>query len=145
SKAREPRDERLYGGEEKGDILHTNSVQVLSSDLKDKFPLFKPGQVLISVRNLNAIALLDMEEEKIVWAARGTWRAQHDAQFLDNGRILIFDNNGSDKTSRVLEYDPQTQKYPWTCESDPPRICHERGMCQRLPNGNTLLVDSERG
>src|SRR5439155_12536962 len=129
----------------RGDILHTNSVQVLDSRLADKFPQFKPGQVLISLRNLNAIAVLDLDEEKVVWAARGIWRGQHDAQFLDNGRILIFDNNGSEKTSRVLEYDPQQQSYPWVYESDPPSICSERGMCQRLPNGNTLMVDSIHG
>src|SRR5262249_16436679 len=74
-------------------------------------------------------------------------RAQHDSQFLDNGHLLIFDNLGSPRGSRVLEYDPQTQAFPWSYpgEISVPFFTSERGMSQRLPNGNTLIVSSEKG
>jgi len=109
--------------------------------------MFKAGQVLISVRELDAIAVLDPDKASGVWAARGPWRAQHDAQFLDNGHVLIFDNLGSNKGTRVLEYDPQSQAFPWSYagENRAPFHTSERGMSQRLPNGNTLIVNSEAG
>jgi hypothetical protein len=128
------------------DILHTNHVRVLRPELASRFPAFKAGQVLISVRQLDTIAVLDTQKRSVVWAVRGPWRAQHDAQFLDNGHLLIFDNVGFLPSSRVLEYDPQTQAFPWSYPDDK-GLFHsdERGMCQRLPNGNTLVVNSQGG
>src|SRR5262249_7698334 len=103
------------------------------------------GQVLFSMRELDAIAVLDVEKGTVVWAAQGPWRAQHDPQFLDNGRLLIFDNLGSDRGSRILEYDPVTQALPWSYPEEDGNSFRStnRGLCQRLHNGNTLIVDSE--
>lgn len=125
------------------DILHANCVDVLSQEMAAQFPMFKPGQVLISVRELDTMAVLDTDSESIVWAARGPWRGQHDPQFLDNGHLLLFDNYGAVIQSRVLEYDPQTQAVTWSYSA--PFLSKTRGMSQRLPNGNTLVVDSEGG
>jgi hypothetical protein len=129
------------------DALHTNFAKVLSRKLAAKFPKFKAGQVLLSMRNLDTLAVLDVDTGKVVWAARGPWHAQHDPQFLDNGRILIFDNLGKPRRSRVLEYDPQSQALPWSYAggNQPDFLTKERGMCQRLPNRNTLVVISEQG
>ncbi len=131
----------------KQDALHTNTIQVLTPELAAKFPQWKPGQLLITMRNLDAIALIDPEKRAVVWAARGPWQALHDAQFLDNGDLLLFDNQGLRKGSRVLEYNPQTQAFPWsyTGEHWGPFFSSERGMCQRLRNGNTLAVNSIGG
>jgi hypothetical protein len=125
------------------DVLHTNSVRVLSRALAPKFPQFQAGQVLLSMRNTDAIAVLDRPTRRVVWAARGVWQAQHDAEFLDNGRLLLYDNSGSPKQTRVLEYDPRTQAVPWAYanENSTPFSAPTRGMQQRLPNGNTLIVD----
>lgn len=129
------------------DPLHANTVKVLSRQLAPKFPNFKAGQVLLTLRNLDLLVALDPDKETVVWGARGPWQAQHDAQFLDNGRLLLFDNLGSARSSRVLEYDPRTQAIPWSYPGDdnPPFLSPDRGMCQRLPNGNTLIVNSEGG
>ncbi|HEY7331284.1 MAG TPA: arylsulfotransferase family protein [Gemmataceae bacterium] len=129
------------------DVLHANAVKVLNPTRASKFPFFKTGQLLVSLRNLDAIVVLDLDSGKVVWAARGPWRAQHDPSFLENGRLLLFDNLGSPKGSRVLEYDPQTQAFPWTYPGDKGTPFHSelRGMCQRLPGGNTLIVNSEGG
>jgi hypothetical protein len=129
------------------DVLHTNAVKVLSRALAPKFPLFKPGQLLISPRHLDAILVLDPDSEKVVWAARGPWHAQHDPSFLDNGHLLLFDNLGSSRGSRVLEYDPNTQSFPWSYpdEHGTRFFSRLRGMAQRFPNGNTLIVNSDGG
>jgi hypothetical protein len=136
---------RLRGDTRGLDTLHTNCVHVLTRELAAKFPQFQAGQVLLSLRNLSTIAVLDLEKRSIVWAAKGPWQAQHDAHFLANGHLLVFDNLGSPRGSRVLEYDPQTQSFPWSyfTENEAPFFSPERGMSQRLPNGNTLIVDSQ--
>jgi hypothetical protein len=128
-----------------GDIFHANSVKVLSPKLARQFPLFKPGQVLLSLREIDAIAVLDVEKRAIVWAACGPWQGQHDAQFLDNGHLLVYDNLGMGDHSRVLEYDPPSQSFPWSYEGEnrEPFLSKQRGLCQRLPNGNTLVVNSK--
>jgi Arylsulfotransferase (ASST) len=130
------------------DVLHANAVKVLNPSLAPRFPLFKAGQLLISARHLDAIAVLDPDSEKIVWAARGPWHAQHDPTFLDNGHFLLFDNQGSPRGSRVLEYDPCTQAFPWSYQEDQKGVrffSSLRGMSQRLANGNTLIVNSDSG
>lgn len=127
------------------DVLHTNSLNVLSHALAPKFPEFKPGQVLISMRSLQAMIVLDPATSSVVWGACGPWHYQHDAQFLDNGRFLLFDNIGSPRGSRVLEYNPRDGSFPWSYPGadNAPFFTKERGMAQRLPNGNTLIVVSE--
>lgn len=130
---------------EKGDLLHANSVKVLSPARAGKFPLFQAGQVLVSLRTLNAVAVLDIGKRSVVWAALGPWRIQHDAEFLDNGHLLLFDNHGWGKGCRVIEYDPLTQALPWVYSDADASAFHAgfRGMKQRLPNGNTLIVDPD--
>jgi hypothetical protein len=127
--------------------LHMNCVRVLPRRLAKKFPRFQEGHVLFSLRSLDTVAMLDPEKKVVVWAAQGPWRAQHDPHFLDNGHLLIFDNVGSARGSRVLEYDPNTQAFPWSYPqaNNYPILTRERGMSQRLPNGNTLIVSSEQG
>jgi hypothetical protein len=129
------------------DVLHANAVKVLSRRLAPKFPLFKAGQLLTCLRHLDALAVVDPDSGKAVWAARGPWAAQHDPTFLDNGRLLLFDNLGSPRGSRVLEYDPKSQAFPWTYPgaSGTPFSSRIRGLAQRLPNGNTLIVNSVGG
>lgn len=129
------------------DVLHANAVKVLRRSMASKFPLFKAGQLLVCPRHLNAVAVLDPDSGKVIWAARGPWQAQHDPTFLDNGHLLLFDNLGSPKGSRVLEYDPRTQAFPWEYPGPNNAIFRSRirGMCQRMPNGNTLIVNSDGG
>jgi hypothetical protein len=138
------KDERSKTAQWKGDLLHANSVKVLPRALAAKFPLFKPGQVLISLRSLDTLAVVDWQNRSVVWASGGIWWAQHDAEFLKNGHLLLYDNFGSiNKGTRILEYDPLTQAIPWyyANESSTPFTAFTRGMKQRLPNGNTLIVD----
>ena len=131
--------------ERETDPIHTNGVRVLNPALAAKFPLFKPGQVLLSARALDTIAVLDLGTRRVVWAAKGVWKAQHDAEFLDNGHLLLYDNAGSSEQSRVLEYDPQTQAIPWSYSNENATRFRalSRGVKQRLSNGNTLIVDPD--
>jgi hypothetical protein len=128
------------------DILHSNSVRVLGRDLAERFPQFPPGMILISLRTPGLLIGLDPQKHAVVWATGGPWAGQHDAQFLANGHLLLYDNLGSKKGARVLEYDPVSQAIMWaySSEKDHPLIAPFQGGAQRLPNGNTLIVEPSR-
>ena len=66
---------------------------------------------------------------------------------LDSGNLLIFDNGLRRGWSRVIELDPLTGEIAWEYRADPPESFYSksRGSSQRLPNGNTLICESDRG
>lgn len=133
-----------------GDLWHANGIEPLDEALAEKFPTFRAGQLLISLRAVDAIAVVDLEQEKAVWAALGGWRAQHDPDFLPNGNILLFDNLGHcgpEGRSRVVEIDPATLRIDWQYAgtTDVPLYSERRAAQQRLPNGNTLITESYAG
>lgn len=131
----------------KGDVLHTNALEILSGDLAGELPAFGAGNVLVSMRTLSALAVIDMGSEKVAWALKGSWRKQHDPSVLPGGNILIFDNNGNDERSRVIEIDPTSGDIEWVYKGDPADDFYSQmcGAATRLPNGNTLATESDRG
>jgi hypothetical protein len=135
---------------DRADPLHSNSIQVLDERLAGFIPGAKPGNVLISLRHLDMLVVMDLERELIVWALRGSWRAQHDARLLANGRILLFDNQGGLEAhgrSRILELDSKSGGVVWAYDGSEqaPFDSLIRGSVQRLPNGNTLIGESTSG
>lgn len=134
-----------------GDFIHMNTVQYIDADLASRFPFTQPGQVLVSMREMKTIAVLDLDKEKIVWNMGGLFHRQHEPRLLPNGNILVFDNLGHTRpdegASRVLEFDPVTQavhwKYGGTARDPLESVAY--GSEQRLPNGNTLIVESMNG
>lgn len=129
------------------DIFHTNTIELLDGSLAEQLPGFAKGNVLISVRNIDTIAVIDMEKSVVTWALAGMWRRQHQPTVLDNGHILVFDNLNRKGQSKVTEFDPVTQNVVWTFEGTPeqPFDSAHSGSCQRLPNGNTLITESVGG
>jgi hypothetical protein len=130
-----------------GDGFHTNTLQVLDGSAVHGPPAFRAGNVLVSIRQLNIVATLDLEAEEVVWALGGLWKRQHQPELLPGPRLLVFDNQGNAGKSRVIELDPFTQEILWAYsgEGDAPLDSHVLGSCQRLPNGNTLITESTRG
>jgi outer membrane protein assembly factor BamB len=62
---------------------------------------------------------------------------------LENGNILLFDNGF--EQSRILEIDPQTNHIVWSYGPNGSFFSETRGSNQRLPNGNTLITESDSG
>jgi hypothetical protein len=134
-----------------GEILHLNSLDVLTEQTARFIPGAKPGNVLLSLKTLDMLVVMDLEADKIVWALRGSWRKQHDAKMLPDGHILLFDNRGDlmeHGSSRVLEIDPSTGgivcSYGGT-DRDPLDNPENRGGAERLSNGNTLINEANAG
>jgi hypothetical protein len=61
--------------------------------------------------------------------------------------MLIFDNGGSRSASRVLEFDPLSREIVWVYKGDEDNLFYspQCGSNQRLPNGNTLITETDRG
>ena len=134
---------------EGGDYLHTNSVQVLEKPVP-RIPQSRAGQVLVSMREISTIALADLDKSRVVWASSGPWVRQHDAEFLPNGKLMLFDNEGNPNdygSSRVLEMDPASLAVTWRYggRKNQRLETHGRGSQSRLPNGNTMIVESYAG
>lgn len=133
-----------------GDVLHANDVDVLSPPISENFQFGRRGDVLVSLRNLDAIAVLDPKLKKFVWAITGAWKMQHDSDLLRNGHLLLFDNLGlgeERRASRVIEVDPVLGKVVWQyVGSGEDQLYSVYGSSQQqLPNGNLLVVESMGG
>ncbi len=136
--------------ERSGDYLHTNTVTYIDADTAAKFDFAEEGQILLSMRETGALAVLDPDSGKIVWALRGSWVGQHDPDLLDNGNILLFDNNGDfgpHGRSRVIEIDPKNEGIVWqySGSAEHPFESRIRSSQERQPNGNTLITESDGG
>jgi Arylsulfotransferase (ASST) len=137
-----------YIAKGKGDYLHTNSIDVISPEVARRLPVTAADEVLLSFREIGTLALLDLDRQQIVWALRGPWLRQHDAEALPDGHMMVFDNEGhGGDVSRVLEFDPSTLQIAWSYAGDPEHafFSRVRSSEQRLPNGNTLITESDGG
>lgn len=133
----------------KGDYIHTNAIEVIEGGAGERAGL-EDGQVLLSFREIDTIAVLDLEREEVVWALRGAWLAQHDPDLLPDGAILLYDNQGHygpGGQSRIIEIDPLTAGVTWAYAGteQQPFDSAVRGAQERLPNGNTLITESLAG
>jgi hypothetical protein len=138
------------------DTLHTNTLEILDGTQAARSPVFREGNLLVSMRNLGpgVIGILDPEKRALVWAAWGPWRMQHEPVLLPGGNMLLFDNRAlepdeppSAGSSRVLEFDPLEKRIVWEYVGTPEAPFYSRlcGTASRLANGNTLVTESMYG
>jgi hypothetical protein len=132
--------------EEAVDLLHTNSLKLLDGRGAAANPAFAAGNYLVSCRRLSALMVIDPKQEKVVWAQKGPWRAQHDAQILDDGSLMVFDNGGN-KESATRIYDLATMEERWKWAAGEGTDYHTDccGTNTKLPNGNVLFVLTDQG
>lgn len=111
------------------DNFHFNSIDV------------KGDRILISARSRNEIWMIDQSSGDITFRYGRGLTGQHDATFLPNGHILVFDNGRG--SSAVKEIDPVTRTLVWQT-SNRFYSSHISGT-QRLENGNTFICVGESG
>ena len=89
------------------DPLHLNFVHRLRDDAGGTWGL-APGDLVASLRNLSAFAILDGESGRVKRLVRGSFLYQHSVQHLTGSTFLMFDNYGGDGVhgpSRLLMID----------------------------------------
>lgn len=134
----------LPAGTDALDVLHANHVEVYDGSLASKSPLFGRGNLLVSMRNINAVAILDGRTARVLWLWGPTnLTLQHHPTMLENGDVLLFDNGTS--RSQIVEVDPRTDAVTWRYAPEKGFFSDTRGACQRLSNGNTLITLSTPG
>jgi len=142
------------------DWTHTNTIQALPEnrlyDAGDK--RFKPGNVLQSMRQLDTISIVDRDSGEVVWSYTGDYNGglsgQHEPHMIEKGlpgagNIIVFDNGASPYKdlahcgcSYVLEIDPADNSLVWVYDVGHRMHARFTANCQRLPNGNTLILES---
>lgn len=138
------------------DFLHANFFQWMpGGELAKRDRLYAAGNVLVTLRRQDAIAVFDLARSEVIWAwGQGEVVGLHEATVLENGHILLFDNRGrtykpedGEGWSRVVEVDPLARKIVWEYRADPPEdfYSHSRGTAARLDGGNTLICSSNQG
>lgn len=129
------------------DPFHPNDAEPLREEMADAFPMFEAGDIMLSLRELNLVAVVDPESGRMKWWQHGPWFKQHDPDFQPDGTITVYDNNTGTMRSRILKIDPEsgevTELYAGT--EDQPFYSWRRGKHQILPNGNLLLTEAEHG
>jgi Arylsulfotransferase (ASST) len=148
--------ERARAGAERVErnATHINSVHELPPNrwFDGGDQRFRPGNLLISARNLNTLYLLDRATGEVVWRYGEGLDRQHEASmiprgFPGEGHIVFFNNGLQDRfayrRSAVVEIDPVAGAEVWSYRA-PNFFSSTAGIQQSLPNGN-LLVASSRG
>ena len=133
---------------------HINSVQEISENahFDEGDERFRPGNLLISARDLNTIFVLDRTTGDVVWFYDHELDLQHESLLIEPGQpgagnILMFNNGYRQRyvhrQSTILEIDPLDKSVVWQYRS-PGFYSPTSGIEQPLENGN-ILVSSSRG
>ena len=109
---------------------------------------------MLSLRNINTIAVFDGDDLEVKYVSAGRVIRQHDPDFQADGTISLFNNN-SDNTadgrvlggSNILKIDPETKNPTILYGGKPDQKIHTntRGSHQMLWNGNILMTEFEAG
>jgi len=134
------------------DPMHVNDIEIVTRELARRIPAAKPGDLLLSIRNLHMLAIIDPQTEEFVWRRTGPWVRQHDVDILPDGRLSLYDNNDNHSYnrnlelpgSRIVQFAPDTgqarQVIP-TQTNDYYFYSRIYGRHQYLPNGDMLVIE----
>ncbi len=132
------------------DTLHLNDVEIFPRTLEPGF--FQPGDIMISLRNLNSVMVYDSK-----WQLKYNYSnevvRQHDPDFVDGNRFSVFDNHNVAKrgvngvASRILMHSAvdETTQVVFEGSDELPFFTNVMGKHQWLENGNLLVSESRYG
>jgi len=127
------------------DLFHTNTIRLIQKDIPG---ICQRGDFLVSMRNLDLIAIIGTRTGQVLWAwGQGKLENQHAPAVTAAGNILVFDNGNRRGFSRVLKINPDNNKILWRYQTQPREDFYSDwgGANQPLPNGNILITDSNSG
>lgn len=129
--------------------FHLNEIEQLPAAYAKAFPMFAPGDLLISLRNLNMVLVTDAKVEKIKWYRIGPWIRQHDPDWQPDGTITVFDNHPGQGNggSRIVSVNPATgtARTLYGGVKGQMFLTPERGLHQFQPDGSILITEANAG
>jgi outer membrane protein assembly factor BamB len=141
--------------EESTDPSHCNSIRELPLnrwfDAGDE--RFRPGNILVSARNLNTIFIIDKVTGDVVWQYSKDFDHQHEAVMVERGRfadgLVVVFNNGLEnlhayRRSLVQAIDPVSEQVTWEYGSEL-FFAYVGGTAQPLPGKNILITSGNGG
>lgn len=130
-----------------GDVMHSNTLELLDGRLAARDAAFARGNWLVCMRDLDLIVVVDPRAGRLVWLAQGPWRGPHDPTVTTRGTLLVFDNLGRDGDSRILELDVATRavRTYWAPEDPADLSTQFCGVAAPLANGDVLVTETCRG
>ena len=133
-----------------GDVYHLNDVEVFPASLKEG--VFKHGDIMVSLRNINTVLVFNKQTKKIRYLSTGKFVRQHDPDFIDGNTISIYDNNhiapaSFGHSSRIIVISALDDKLTtyMSGSEEIPFYSHKMGKHQWLANGNMLILETMNG
>jgi len=138
-------DNRLLG---KTDILHLNDIEPFPATMKSG--VFEPGDVMVSLRNINTVFVFNTKSEEIKFISTGEFVRQHDPDFIDGNTISVFDNNNSSEPEQkskivIVSAKDNSHKEFFAGSQENKFYTRVMGKHQWQPNGNLLITESMSG
>ncbi|HEX7854192.1 MAG TPA: arylsulfotransferase family protein [Sphingobium sp.] len=128
------------------DPYHINDVEPLQPAMAASFPQFRAGDLLLSFRSLNMIAVVDPVSLHIKWFTNGYSFRQHDPDWNSNGEISVIDNEMGRDFSRIMSFDPATGGHRTLVAGKAFNFYTRiRGKHQSLDNGGMIITSSGQG
>jgi hypothetical protein len=145
------------------ELVHMNKVGELTSDVARDFPMFERGDLIVSLRDHNLIAVVDKGVTRVKWWQIGPWLRQHDPEFRRGGTIAIFNNNvhqtafgGSNDfkivpnlpaVSNIMEVDPATHAARVIYGGQPGQelLSVIKGKIDLTARGDLLITEAQGG
>jgi hypothetical protein len=101
---------------------------------------------LISLRNINLLAVIDRTTKQVIWAKNGPWQDQHDPDWQSDGTITVYSNNQRRGLTTIVRIDPKTNASQDLFAGTGLRFYSRiMGQHQLLPNGNWLIASPLEG
>jgi hypothetical protein len=124
------------------DPFHFNDATPLDAALANRYPTFRAGDLLLSARSLNLLAMVRPETREVLWYRQGITSRQHDADFNHRGTISVLDNNNHGPFSRIVEISPEGALPEVLVDgADFQWVNDAHGNYQFMPDGSVAFVD----
>jgi hypothetical protein len=125
---------------------------VVTQPLADRIAGAEAGDLLVSLRAMNMLAIIDKDNGALKWHRQGPWLRQHDPDIMPDGTIELFNNraalvNGHNPGSQIMRLDPLTGDTGVVFPKGSADAFNSdiMGVHQALENGNRLIVESRAG
>lgn len=138
----------LYGIRDHCDPIHINSIEWMTAEIAEKIPGTEEGDLLVSLREPNAIVILDPMKQMVKRIVIGRTAAQHSAHFLPDGTVIALDNlgglkkNGGSRIVRINMNDGSSKTIVPSSQNKEllPFFTFDAGHVTVSPDGNRLMI-----